>query len=262
MKKYIKSVDYKKYIDESFKDKEVYINDNDELAKAIYNSDKWFFSTYIMELECRGDIESRSPRDFIEIKFLPKFLSGESPSNDDYVKFRVRCPTTIKKCGKELEEYILDIYYSKYMQELEDTYSFSEKKLTLMDEVAFLEKKIKSMVNCRGTYYSYGSISGGDQPKFQVFRNDYSQNIISIYDISKEECDKVLDYINNIYSSFISQDIETKYDEEKHGFHSSPRRIAIILPRGDNKVLVDGRMHLVKYIPDDLYARHNFYIDD
>ena len=102
MKKYIKSVNYKKYIDESFKDKEVYINDNDELANSIYRTDKWFFSTYIMELECRGDIESRSPRDFIEIKFLPKFLSGKIPSNDDYVKFRVRCPTSIEKCGKEL----------------------------------------------------------------------------------------------------------------------------------------------------------------
>lgn len=260
MKKYIKSVDYKKYIDESFKDKEVYINDNDELADSIYRTNKWFFSTYIMELECRGDIESRSPRDFIEIKFLPKFLSGESPSNDDYVKFRVRCPTTIKKCGKELEEYILDIYHSKYVQELEDTYSFSEKKLTLMDEVAFLEKKIKSMVDCKGTYYSFSFHE--DVPKFKIFRNNHSENIISISDISKEECDKVLDYINNIYSSFISQNIETKYEEEKRGFYSNPRRITIILPRGDARVLVDGRMHLVKYIPDDLYARHNFYIDD
>ena len=240
MKKYIKSVDYSKYLDP--KDTSEIDISKGNCTKRIFNLKKWFFNTYLKELSCEGDLESRSPRDFILITFLPRF-----GANSEYCKFKMRCPTNAEKCANELVECIQDECHSKFLAELDSKFSISDKNLKVMDEDAFLEKKIKSLIDCNGTYYDY--FYHDDRPNFQVWRNRYGTPIISIYEVSKKDVNVLQEFIDT-YSAFTESNIETEFSEEKRGFSSSPSKFTIVLNHRDARVVVDGRMHAVKYLKD------------
>ena len=240
MKKYIKSVDYNKYLDPE-DTSEIDISKGN-CTEKIFKVNRWFFNSYLKELSCEGDLESRSPRDFILITFLPRF-----GANSEYCKFKMRCPTNAEKCAKELAECIQDECYNKYWAEIDSEFSFSDRNLKIMDEVTFLEKKIKSLVDCRGTYYDY--FYHDDRPKFEVWRNNINLPRINIYKISDKDVKVLQEFMDN-YSAFTESDIKTEFTAERTGFMSGPSKFTILLNNSDARVLVDGRLHAVRYLKD------------
>ena len=243
MKRYIKCwIDYDKYID---------TNDTSDIdlsegncTDAIFNTNKNFFSKYLKFLSCEGDLDSNSNRNFITIKFLPRF--GDT---SNYYTVKLRCPITPRKCGEELKEYIIDEYHNKYLDEIDNEYSISSKNLKVIDELDYLTKKIKSLIDCSGTYYDF--CWHKDEPRFEVSYNRYGIPAIYINKIPNADITKVQEFIDD-YNKFSPVPIETQVEEEKRHL-SIPNYFRVGLHYPDAKLVVDSRMQPIKYITNSKY---------